>query len=120
MTIGKSNEAISVARQKELEYRRIARRAPYDISSAYITLSTAMSVYDALKKEYSTAKLNYHMQKKDYEFSLVNNLDVLASIQTLQGAQRDSIHALYEAKRAYWGLRVAVGESITEDLNDTF
>ena len=79
-----------------------------------------MAVQDALKKEFTTAKLNYYLQRKDYERSLVNNLDVLAAIQTLQNAQRNFIHALYEAKREYWQLRVAVGQSMTETLNDTF
>ncbi len=118
LTIGRSNEAIAVARQQELTYRRTRRLAPYDIRDSYISLKTAISVYNALKKEYSTAKLNYHLQKKDYKFSLVNNLDVLTAIQTLENAQRDSIHALYEAKRQYWQLRVSIGESITETLND--
>jgi outer membrane protein TolC len=120
LTIGKSNEAIAVAHQQELTYRRTRRLAPYDIRVSYISLKTAVSVYNALKKEYSTAKLNYHLQKRDYQLSLVNNLDVLTAIQTLENAQRDSIHALYEAKREYWQLRVSVGESITETLNDTF
>jgi len=120
LTIGRSNEAIANARQQELTYRRTRRLAPYDIRDSYIRLKTAISVYNALKKEYSTAKLNYHLQRKDYKLSLVNNLDVLTAIQTLENAQRDSIHALYEAKRQYWQLRVAVGESITETLNDAF
>lgn len=118
LTIGRSNEAISTARQQELTYRRTRRQAPYDIRSAYISLKTALTVYRSLEKEYKTAKLNYHLQKKDYEFSLVNNLDVLAAIQTLQNSQRDFIHALYEAKRRYWALKVAVGESIMENFND--
>ncbi|MFA6142816.1 MAG: TolC family protein [Candidatus Omnitrophota bacterium] len=120
LTIGRSNEAIAKARQEELAYKRTKRLAPYDIRDSYVRLSTAMSVHKLLEKEYKTAKLNYHLQRKDYQLSLVNNLDVLTSIQTLQNAQRDSIHALYEAKREYWQLRVAVGEGITETLNDAF
>jgi len=46
----------------------------------------------------------------------VNNLDVLAAIQTLQDAQRNHIHALYEAKRLYWQLRVSVGEDFSRGL----
>ena len=120
LTIGKSNEAIAKAHQQELTYKRTKRLAPYNIRDSYIRLAAAMAIYRKLDKEYKTAKLNYHLQRKDYQLSLVNNLDVLASIQTLQNAQRDSIHAMYEAKRQYWQLRVAVGESIVETLNDTF
>lgn len=117
-TVGKSNEAVAKEREKELEYRRKKRKAPYDIKDAYVRYETAVTVYEALRKEYRTAKLNYHLQKKDYRLSLVNNLDVLAAIQTLQNSERSYVHALYEAKRLYWGLRVAIGEGITESIND--
>jgi outer membrane protein TolC len=117
-TVGKSNEALAKERESELEYRRKRRKAPYDIKDAYVRYKTAVTVYEALRKEYRTAKLNYHLQKKDYLLSLVNNLDVLAAIQTLQNSQRNYIHALYEAKRQYWSLRVAIGEGITENIND--
>jgi outer membrane protein TolC len=117
-TIGRSNEAIAHARQKELEYRRLARKTPYEIRDAYIKLKTAISVHELLEKEYKTSKLNYRLQRKDYELSLVSNLDVLAAIQSLQNAQRDYVHAMYESKRLYWQLRVAVGESIGDGPYD--
>jgi len=120
LTIGRSNEAIAKAHQQGLTYKRTRRLAPYDIRDAYVKLNTAINVYKLLEKEYKTAKLNYHLQKKDYLLSLVNNLDVLAAIQTLQNAQRGFIRAMYEAKRQYWQLRVAVGKSMGDTLNDTF
>ena len=119
-TLGKSKEYALKADQKELEFKRARRKAPYDIKDSYVSLKTALAVHESLRKAYTTAKLNYHLQRKDYERSLVNNLDVLAAIQTLQDAQRNYIHALYEAKRLYWQLRVSVGEGMTETLNDTF
>ena len=61
----------------------------------------------------------YYLQRKDYERSLVNNLDVLAAIQMLQDTERNYIHAVYEAKRLYWQLKVAIGENIADTLNDT-
>ena len=96
------------------------RRAPYEIEDAYATLTTAMSVRNTLRKAYTTAKFNYHLQRRDYSRRLVSNLDVLAAIQTLDDSERSYIHALYEAKRQYWQLRVAVGQSGTESLNDAF
>jgi len=117
-TLGRSKEYALKADQKDLEFKRARRKAPYDIKTAYARLKTALAIHNSLRKAYTTAKLNYHLQRKDYERSLVNNLDVLASIQTLQDAQRNYIHALYEAKRLYWQLRVAVGEGITEKLDD--
>lgn len=118
--LGKSKEANLQADQSWQEFHLTKRRAPYEIEDAYATLTTAMSVRNALRKAYTTAKFNYHLQEKDYKRRLVSNLDVLAAIQTLDDSERSYIHALYEAKRQYWDLRVAVGQSGTESLSDTF
>ncbi|MDP3791748.1 MAG: TolC family protein [Candidatus Omnitrophota bacterium] len=117
--LGKSKEYKLRAHQRELEYMRLKRYAPYDIKDSYVKLNTALAVHENLKKAFHTAKVNYYLQRKDYQRSLVSNLDVLAAIQTLQGAQRNYIHAIYEAKRLYWQLRVSMGEDIVEALNDT-
>ncbi|OGW92841.1 MAG: hypothetical protein A3G36_00520 [Omnitrophica bacterium RIFCSPLOWO2_12_FULL_45_13] len=114
--LGRSKEYKLKAHESELEYARLKRKAPYDIKDAYVKLKTALTVHEYLRKAYTTAKLNYYLQKKDYNRSLVNNLDVLAAIQTLQDAQRNYIHALYEAKRLYWQLRVSVGEDFSRGL----
>lgn len=116
--LGRSKEYKLKAHESELEYARLKRKAPYDIKDAYAKLKTALAVHEDLRKAYTTAKLNYYLQKKDYNRSLVNNLDVLAAIQTLQDAQRNYIHALYEAKRLYWQLRVSAGENVKEALDD--
>lgn len=116
--LGRFKEYKLKAHESELEYARLKRKAPYDIKDAYVKLKTALAVHEDLRKAYTTAKLNYYLQKKDYNRSLVNNLDVLAAIQTLQDAQRNYIHALYEAKRLYWQLRVSAGENVMEALDD--
>jgi outer membrane protein TolC len=118
--LGASKAANLQADERMQTYHRARRKAPYDIKASYVGLTAAMAVHNALKKAYHTAKLNYHLQRKDYDRSLVNNLDVLAAIQTLENYERDYIHALYEAKRRYWQLRVAAGESGTESLDDAF
>ena len=118
--LGRSKEANLQADQSWQEFHRTKRLAPYEIEDAYVTLMTAMSVRNTLRKAYTTAKYNYYLQKRDYVRRLVTNLDVLAAIQTLDDSERSYIHALYEAKRQYWDLRVAVGRSGTEALDDTF
>lgn len=118
-TLGKSKEYKLIAHQRELEYIRLKRFAPYDIKDAYVKLDTALAVHENLRKAFYTAKMNYYLQRKDYERNLVSNLDVLAAIQTLQDAQRNYIRAVYEAKRLYWRLRVSMGEDMAEALDDT-
>jgi len=116
--VGRSREYTLKMQDSQLEYLRLRRYAPYDIKDSYVRLDTALAVHENLRKAFHTAKVNYYLQRKDYTRSLVSNLDVLAAIQTLQDAQRNYIQAIYEAKRLYWKLRVAVGESIEEALND--
>lgn len=119
-TLGKSKEAWLKADESRLDYQRTRRKAPYDIKDAYTRLKTAITVHETRRKQLNTAKLNDFLQRRDYLKSLVSNLDVLAAIQTLLDSQRSYIHSLYEAKRQYWQLRVAVGKGITETLYDTF
>ncbi|MCX5680160.1 MAG: TolC family protein [Candidatus Omnitrophica bacterium] len=115
-TLGRSKEYALKAHESKLLFERAKRVAPYDIKDAYVKLKAAIAVYECLKKAFDTAKLNYHLQRKDYERSLVSNLDVLAAIQTLEESHRNYIRALYAAKRLYWRLRVAAAEDITESF----
>lgn len=112
-TLGRSKEYALKAHQSKLLYDRARRIAPYDIKDAYIKLKSAIAVYECLRKAFETAKLNYRLQRKDYQRSLVSNLDVLAAIQTQEESQRNYIRAMYAAKRLYWRLRVAAAEDIT-------
>ena len=112
-TLGRSKEYALKAHESKLLFERAKRISPYEIKDAYIKLKSAIAVYECLKKAFNTAKLNYHLQRKDYERSLVSNLDVLTAIQTLEESQRNYIRALYAAKRLYWRLRVAAAEDIT-------
>jgi outer membrane protein len=119
-TLGRSKEARAQAKVKELMYQRSKRAAPQDVRDTYVKLVTAVSVQKELRKAYTTAKLNYHLQRRDYTLSLVSNLDVLDAIKTLHNAEREYIRSLYEAKRLYWQLQVACGETLMENINDTF
>ncbi len=116
--IGKSKEARLQAHESELTYQRTKRHAPYDIRESYTSLNTAITVARELKNALDAARENFMLQKKDYELSLVSNLEVLTAIQLLRDAERNYIHALYEAKRLYWQLRVSVGDNVKESLND--
>lgn len=118
-TLGREKEARAQMKESELLYRRSLRSAPQDVSDAYASLNTAIAIQQTLKKAYSTAKLNYYLQRRDYSLSLVSNLDVLDSIRTLHDSERNYIHSIYEAKRLYWQLLVACGETLSEHIDDT-
>jgi outer membrane protein len=107
---GMVKEANLKAKDAQLQFQRTKRQAYADIRDAYVNLRTAIIRTAALRKALQAAKLNYALQKKDYQLNLVNNLDVLSAIQTLENSRRDFIQTLYDTKRFFWQLQVAVGE----------
>lgn len=109
-TWGKVREAQALAREAELTLQQTRRNAVLEIQNAITKSQTAFKRRNALKRALEAAEKNYQMQKEDYQKSLVNNLDVLQSLQDLQSIRRDFISASFDAKRAYWNVQVAVGE----------
>ncbi len=105
-------EAVSQARQAELLSQETRRRAVLDIRDAYEILKMDLSRSAALSKALDAADENYRLQVQDYRRSLVNNLDVLQALQSFQDSRRDFIRAHYEARRQYWRLHVAIGETL--------
>ena len=110
--VGASREASAHARQAQLHFDRVQREARLDIQNAYARWHAATTKLAALEKALAAAEDSYRLQVEDYRHSLVNNLEVLQALQTLQDARRDVIHAGYEAKRRYWQLQIAVGETL--------
>lgn len=111
-TVGAVKEAASKARQAKLEFERTQRLALLDIRDVYAKLHTACDRLAALQKALAASEENYRLQLEDYRLSLVNNLDVLKTLQEFEDARRDVIHATHESQRVYWQLRVATGEPI--------
>ncbi len=113
-TYGAIREANSKMRVSQLQLTRLGRNILQEISDAYIKCQAAISNNKIIRKALIASRMNYYLQNKDYQFNLVNNLEVLTAIQSLGDARRNYIHSLYETKRLYWQLRVAAGETIME------
>lgn len=109
-TFGAVREAQALANQAQLSLQETQRSAVLEIQNAGTRFQTALKRRNALQKALRAAEKNYQLQKEDYQKSLVNNLDVLQSLQDLQSVRRDFIAARFDAKRMYWSLKVAVGE----------
>ncbi|MBI1991908.1 MAG: TolC family protein [Candidatus Omnitrophica bacterium] len=111
-TIGAVREAASRERQAELHFERTQREAELDIRDTCAKLQGAMARHAALQSALAAAEENYRLQVEDYRLSLINNLDVLQTLQALEDARREAVAARYAAKRLHWRLRVAVGETL--------
>ena len=105
-----TDEANLKAHEAELAYVHTKRQAYWEIRDAYVAMRDGLLRVEAYKQAYRAAQKNYVLQKIDYRTNLVNNLDVLEALAVLMDARRDYLGALYDTKRFYWQLRVAVGQ----------
>lgn len=110
ITYGQVKQAIAIARESELLLQRARRVAVREIHDAYVYARADILRVGILDKALKSAEKNYDLQRQDYRLSVVNNLDVLAALQSLEDVRRSFIHILNERKRFYWQLLVAAGE----------
>jgi outer membrane protein len=114
-TMGEVKAANAVARQSELTYERAIRLALQDIHDSYSRASSSLARSSTLQKALQSADRNYTLQEQDYKLSLVNNLEVLSAISSLEDARRNFDSTFYESRRFYWQLRAAAGDMPTTE-----
>jgi len=110
ITYGQVKQAVAIARESELLFQRARRVAVREIHDAYVYANSDILRVGILEKALKSAEKNYDLQRQDYRLSVVNNLDVLAALQSLEDVRRSFIHVSNERKRFYWQLLVAAGE----------
>lgn len=109
---GAVKEAKARSRAAEIRLSQAKRSADLEIRDAYARLEAALAKSGALEKALLASEEDYRLQTEEYRLNLVNNLDVLEALEDLQQARRDLLRASYEARRFYWALRVAAGETL--------
>jgi outer membrane protein len=106
-TIGAVKEVDAIAAQSKFKYKRALRLALQDVNDSYSRAVSALARTEALKKALKAADENFTLQQEDYKLSLVNNLDVLTAILSLEDVRRSFNSAFYESRRYYWQLRAS-------------
>jgi outer membrane protein len=109
-TLGAVREARAGEREAKLTLELARREAMLDIRDVYAKLQAELARRGALQRALDAAEENYRLQAEDYRRSLVNNLDVLQALETLQDSRRDLLASAYEVKRLYEQLCAATGE----------
>lgn len=109
---GATSEASADARQARLVFLRTQREAAQDIRQLYAQLHGANARTAALRDALRSAEDEYRLEAEDERLNLVNHLDVLDALQRLQDARRELLQSQYEAKRLYWRLQAATGETL--------
>ena len=108
--LGAVREARSRERQAKLTFEQRRREASLDVQDAHAEYTGALARHAALARALEATEQSYRLQAEDYRLALVNNLDVLQTLQTLEDSRRDTLHAAYDAKRLYWQLKAAAGD----------
>lgn len=114
--IGKLKEALSIAKELKLQFSFTFRRAMLEIKNSFTQWQSSLARSESLKKALLATEKNYKMQKEDYRFNLVNNLDVLSALEELQEVKREYLSTRNEVKRRYWNLKVTVGDISNDTL----
>lgn len=105
--------AESQKKQQEILLSQVKRLAQEDIRSLYHNLNSTIAQTQALREAVDISKENYEANLKDYEFSLVTNLDVLQALTAYQEAKRSLEKSQYQAKIYYNQLEAAAANRLT-------
>ena len=108
--LGAVREARAAEREAKLAFELAGREAALDIRDVHAKLDAELTRRAALQRAVEAAEENYRLQSDDYRRSLVNNLDVLQALETLQASRRDVIQSSFEVKRLYEQLQAATGD----------
>lgn len=88
------------------EQRRLSER---QVRVAYARVESAERELESLRKLREAAERNYQSQRRDYEFGVVTNLDVLQAFRQLQEAERRVVRAEHLLQVNTAELEVAAG-----------
>lgn len=109
-TIGQLKDSISVFKQQKLSFSQVRRQAELEIKQSYDSWRFSREQYLALEEAVASAENNYKLQTDEYRRSLVNNLDVLAALQSLNNTQQNKNQSFYQMKQDEARLKVAIGD----------
>lgn len=109
--LGKFKVAVSKLKQAKLSYIESQRKAGLEVRQAYRAWETSFNRHQSLVEAVNASEENYRLQKEDYTRNLVNNLDVLASLEQLDETRREANRSRYAMNENYWRLQVATGEA---------
>jgi outer membrane protein len=118
--INKSNvkTAESQKRQSEIQLSQVQRMAGEEIRSLHHNLQADVAQLAALQEAFDISEKNYKANAKDYELSLVNNLDVLQALTAYQDTKRSLEKIRYLMKIDHSKLEAAAARrlSLMQDL----
>jgi outer membrane protein len=113
-TLSRIREAKSQRRQGDLGVSLARRSAETEIRTLYDRLRADRGQVAALASAVELAKASYDQQAEEYRQGLVNNLDVLTALNTLQGMRQALDRARYLVRTDLALLAAATGRTATQ------
>ncbi len=104
------NEAAAAQRGARAAYELAQRQSALEVETAYDTLKTTLEEIPVWVKAQSLSDANAKAQTEDYRRGLVNNLDVLTALESLQQAGLQVEVSRLQAVLADVQLQVATGD----------
>ncbi len=107
-----SREASSLLRQAELDLERLTRQVGSEIRQARVNLNSAISQSKILEVAFDKSRQSYQLQVREYRLGLVNNLDVLQAMNTMQAAKERLDQAQLQSKLNWLRLQIALEQKL--------
>ncbi len=108
-TAGKIKDAVSLWKQSKLSSQLTEREAALEVKQAFEDVVASQNELRALEEFVKASEENFRLQREEYAKNLVNNLEVLAALESLSEAQVETNRAHYQWKENFWKLQVASG-----------
>lgn len=109
--IGDIKVAHAEREQAEQTTSKTKRLAELEIRQAYDNFIYSSRRAGALSEAAAALIKNYELISEDYRHNLSSNLDALDALRRSEDEARNSNNAQFEARRDYWKLRIAAGET---------
>lgn len=102
-------EAVAAKRVAELNSHELLRNAQRDLAILYRNYTQMIEQLASLKKASEKAGEAYRVNRKDYQYGIVTNLDVLQSLNVYINTKRSFDNLYVLAHQAYYSLEAATG-----------
>ncbi len=106
---GNIKAAMSDWKKAKLQKSRLSREAELEVREAYENWKVSVQKNKSLREALASAEENFRLQKDEYSHNLVNNLDVLDALESLNDTKRNTNSVYYDMKSRFQALKVASG-----------
>lgn len=115
-------EAEAIKKQTELLLEDLKKTISIEVEEAYLNVKTQLGILNSLRDQVDFARENYHMVSKQFQYGLVDSLDVIDANTLLVTSERELANAQYDYQFALMQLQRATGrllETVIDEGIDT-